>query len=570
MDPSSTDPRPDKSSEGAPSGGWTAWLRAAPWIASAVLLGSVFYKAWVGDDAAITARVIDNLLHGYGLRWNVDERVQAFTHPLWALLLIPLMACGIGWYPALIALGLSTTAAAVSGVSYLSRLRPMLGVLVLSVLGFSRAFLDYSTSGLENPLAACLIVALLIVVPPAVASARDVRRVAFVVALLALTRLDLVLLGLPACGYVMFRAARAGARARSLAAALTLGVLPLILWEGFSLSYYGFPFPNTAYAKLNTGIAQDRLLRLGIDYFCYTLAHDPWTLIAALGLTVALFAFRVSPAALALGVGALTYYAYVLWIGGDFMGGRFFVAPLVLLAGLIVSHHVALPRRIEAFAVAGALILGTLLWLLPLLRPVAPRRYGPVDERATYAKSTGLLRVLLTRTPGVDHNWLRRGAQWREDAAANGDDQGPAYRHGYAIGMLGLAAGPHVHIIDHLALTDPFLARLPAAYDPKIQPGHFERMGQWSAKQPVTLHCPLEYEVCRFWRDYEQTLRTSVCALDDVNLCQYWQALRTVTQAELSSNERWRAILELNLGRLDHLIDRRRYREASLEYPGER
>jgi hypothetical protein len=95
-------------------------------------------------------------------------------------------------------------------------------------------------------------------------------------------------------------------------------------------------------------------------------------------------------------------------------------------------------------------------------------------------------------------------------------------------------------------------------------------MGQWSAKQPVTLHCPLEYEVCRFWRDYEQTLRTGVCALDDASLCQYWQALHTVTHAELFSKERWRAMLELNLGRLDHLIDRRRYREASLEYPGER
>jgi hypothetical protein len=81
MDTSPTDPMPEESSEVVPRGRWTTWLRAAPWIASAVLLGSVFYKAWIGDDAAITARVIDNLLHGYGLRWNVDERVQAFTHP---------------------------------------------------------------------------------------------------------------------------------------------------------------------------------------------------------------------------------------------------------------------------------------------------------------------------------------------------------------------------------------------------------------------------------------------------------------------------------------------------------
>jgi arabinofuranosyltransferase len=479
---------PEESSEVASSGRWS---RAAPWVVAAVLLGSVMYKAWVGDDAAITVRVIDNLLHGYGLRWNVDERVQAFTHPLWALLLVPPMVSGLGWYAALIVLSVSTTTAAISGMVYLARLRPLLGVLALSVLGFSRAFLDYSTSGLENPLAACLIVALLAVLPPEEVSANDVRRVAFVVALLALTRLDLVLLGLPACGYVLFRAAQAGARARWLSSALALGMLPLILWEVFCVAYYGFPFPNTAYAKLNTDIAQSRLLQLGIDYYSYTLARDPWTLIAALGLAVAAFLFRVGPATFALGAGALAYYAYVLWIGGDFMGGRFFVAPLVLLAGLVVSRHLALPRRIEVFSLAGALILGALFWLLPLLRPVAPSRYGPLDERATYAKSTGLLRVLGTRASGVQHNWLLRGAQWREQAA-DADGPRPVYRHAHAVGMLGLAAGPHVHIVDHLALTDAFLARQ-TADQKSVPPSVTTTRARSRADAPCRSHNPAHW-----------------------------------------------------------------------------
>ena len=42
--------------------------------------------AWVGDDAYFTFRTIDNFVHGYGLRWNIAERVQAYTHPLWMLL----------------------------------------------------------------------------------------------------------------------------------------------------------------------------------------------------------------------------------------------------------------------------------------------------------------------------------------------------------------------------------------------------------------------------------------------------------------------------------------------------
>ena len=44
-------------------------------------------NSWIGDDAFITFRVVDNFVHGYGLTFNPAERVQAYTHPLWMLLL---------------------------------------------------------------------------------------------------------------------------------------------------------------------------------------------------------------------------------------------------------------------------------------------------------------------------------------------------------------------------------------------------------------------------------------------------------------------------------------------------
>ena len=66
-------------------------------------------------------------------------------------------------------------------------------------------------------------------------------------------------------------------RGRALGAA-ALGQLPFILWEIFSLVYYGFPFPNTAYAKLNTGIPRIELLQQGGKYLLSSLRHDPLTL----------------------------------------------------------------------------------------------------------------------------------------------------------------------------------------------------------------------------------------------------------------------------------------------------
>jgi hypothetical protein len=43
--------------------------------------------AWLCDDAAITLRTVLNVTHGFGLTYNIVERVQTFTHPLWLALL---------------------------------------------------------------------------------------------------------------------------------------------------------------------------------------------------------------------------------------------------------------------------------------------------------------------------------------------------------------------------------------------------------------------------------------------------------------------------------------------------
>ncbi len=43
--------------------------------------------AWLNDDSMFTIRTILNWLDGYGPVFNLGERVQAYTHPLWFLLL---------------------------------------------------------------------------------------------------------------------------------------------------------------------------------------------------------------------------------------------------------------------------------------------------------------------------------------------------------------------------------------------------------------------------------------------------------------------------------------------------
>ena len=70
-----------------------------------IIFVGVFLNAfWLGDDSFITFRTLDNFLNGYGLRWNIDERVQSYTNPLWMFYVLPFYAVtGDIYYAALIA-----------------------------------------------------------------------------------------------------------------------------------------------------------------------------------------------------------------------------------------------------------------------------------------------------------------------------------------------------------------------------------------------------------------------------------------------------------------------------------
>src|SRR5205085_6779699 len=125
------------------------------------LLTLVFFAvlirtAWISDDAAITLRTILNVTHGFGLTFNIAERVQTFTHPLWLGVLtagyvatrhLYATTFGMSMLFSLYAFRVALTRAASS----------MHAVVAAIALLLSRAFVDFSTSGLENPLSCVLL-----------------------------------------------------------------------------------------------------------------------------------------------------------------------------------------------------------------------------------------------------------------------------------------------------------------------------------------------------------------------------------------------------------------------------
>ena len=472
--------------------------------------------AWLNDDSIFTIRTILNWLDGYGPVFNIGERVQAYTHPLWFLVLSFFLAISNSIYLAVflasLALSLATVAIVIGRIStsFIS------GVFAMLALLCSKAFIDYSTSGLENPLSH-----LLLALACYCAFAFDQRPqkklliwFSLSVAAVFLTRNDLVLCLTPIIFYVFLRAK---SLKLSYWPAIGIGCIPILAWLGFSILYYGFPFPNTAYAKLGNGIDQMDLIAQGRFYFLDSLIWDPITLIViVLGFLIALRSTRLIQM---LALGVFAYLLYILVIGGDFMSGRFFSAPFLLM--VIGIAHTPLSTRLTLWILVPLTALG--LWNVstailgesPRIPLIPPFPNGIADERRVHHTFYSVANFLEEK-PTYLINPKR---------SMTGDTQIEVMCHAAA----GLREGPALHIVDVCGLADPLLSRLPARRDREWRIGHFER------------DVP---------SGYLESIRTHNNLIVDDATRQYYDAIKLVTQGPLFSWERIKMILLLNFNRI--------------------
>lgn len=519
-----------------------------------VFLVVLFRTAWISDDALISLRTVLNVTNGFGPTFNITERVQTFTHPLWlALLTLAYLISGHLYY------GTFALSMACAGGAFWLAIRraatPMQALVVAVVLLWSRAFIDFSTSGLENPLSYLLLalfVGLFAKEPRG--GRRWLTSLWALAALLYLTRPDDLLLVLPMLLVACWRTRRIG----TIAASAAVGLLPAAVWTFFSLIYYGFPFPNTAYAKLAMGISGTEIRSQGLLYLIDSLDRDPLTLTTIAFAVLLAIVVRAAPSragerdaagaasevesaasrvitARALAAGLVLYLAYVVSIGGDFMAGRFLAVPL-FGAALVLGWFVTGPRALwggaaAIFVVVGSTSMHVPLWSDSRFDDSAAKPNGIVDERGVYFREQSLVRA--TRATFRNPNWP--SADWQRPAPRVFDTCG-------LMGISGIELGAYAHLLDECALADPLLARLPAVYRATWRPGHYARM---------------------IPAGYRESLETSDNQLADPLLRKYYDHLRVITRSDdLFSKARLKSILRMNLGAYDHFIDTAFYRHA--------
>ncbi len=465
--------------------------------------------AAVTEDAFITFRVIDNAINGYGPVWNVGERVQVFTHPLWALLLLAFSALTGSIFHTALALSLVLTLVCIALIARNSvgRWTALWAVLALF---FSEAFVEYSSASLENALAHALVAALVVVWSRFRA---EHQQRAWVVALwaglLVVTRHDFGLLVGPVVASLLIRS-----RGRDRWLMLVAAALPLVIWSAFSLVYYGSLWPNSAYAKLNNGMSLVESFRASEPYFRDLIKYDS---VSALVIVVAVIrgllqgSWRMRP----LAFGLMLYVLYIGSAGGDYMGGRLFSAPLVMAVALL-----ALNVRLRWWWSAPMWIAATFAlglhrgWIVKDVHPHAEARM--MSQHAWMYPFTGWL-AETRRADFSNMPWGEQGLKAR------------AEKHKVvakcAVGLYGFNAGPNVHIVDPLAIGDGYLSRLPSKKP--SYPGHFERA---------------------FPEGYLDTVVSRTDQLRDPSLRILYEKIRLIETAPLFDSARLQAIWLLNTG----------------------
>ena len=440
-------------------------------------------NAWMGDDAFITLRTVDNFVNGYGLRWNVVERVQSYTHPLWMFLITPFYFVTREPYFTTLAISFVVSLVTMYLLLYkVARDKNTAFLLGLTMI-CSKAFVDYAVSGLENPLTYLLIVVFGIVYFQDKRTHKWLLTLSFIASLSMLNRLDTLLLYLPALLYALFQTKHRGKGILYM----LVGALPIITWEIFSLLYYGFLFPNTAYAKLSTGVSTGAYIYQGFFYFIDAIKTQP-IMIATIVATIYLILRtqgREKIRNLMLMAGMILYLLYILKVGGDFMSGRFFTLPFML--AVVLLAHTYTFKKTHAQIVYGCVAV---LLVYTLISPYSVTKnridcedidrfheenpfwenYGVLDERAFYFCQNGFLRIF-------------QGVDVPADAMRNIALEDTMFvKVEGAVGMKGYYAGPEFYVVDYHALSNPLLSRLEIV-EKRSQSGHqaigkcFQRCG---------------------------------------------------------------------------------------------
>jgi len=478
-----------------------------------ILLGlyllSIINSAWLSDDSFISLTQIVNFHNGDGLVYNFNERVQAFTHPSWFFLISFVTYITGDYYYTIIFISILLSISAVSIIIYYAHLQKniLAGIIGITLLLFSKAFIDYTTSGLENPLSYFLFVVIIYILLMNREISKSLLIITYItMVLLFLNRMDYALILFPIVIYMIMLY-----KSKNITPILIASLITSI-WFIFSIFYFGHFFPNTYYAKLGAGYPISEFIKRGINYYYVQYNNDPITLVTIFtGIFLGLMQKGVIRAT---SIGLILYLLYFFKSGGDFMQGRFFAVPVIIAVFSIVTYLSQIKLLTYHLFIILIILFLSLNYTSPLF---VDNKYnnnifilGVADERGFYFQRYGLI--------APNRKWpkitlLSKNKPEKVEVVCGG------------LGAFGLSNRDKIHYIDNCALTDPLLSQLPAIKDPDWRTGHQYR------------NIPT---------NYREAILDKNIHLQDKALDSLYQDIRIVTQGDLFSKDRLNTIYKIN------------------------
>ncbi len=439
-----------------------------------VFLAWLYRGFWV-DDAFISMRYVLQFVSGNGLVYNIGERVEGYSNFLWIMLLALARWLGFDLVVAAKVLGAALGVACI-GITWLLARGLPLRMVSPCMVAVSPAFVAWSMGGLETHLFALLLGASAWALLRSDEARLDPLAGALL-GLLALARPEGLMFVVLAVGFRLWRWWRGAPslqRTEWLGVAL-MGVI-VVAFYAWRLAYYGYPLPNTVYAK-SMGLLNPRAWMEGAYYVLQSLLLTG----GALGVVIALGAAvwrGLSVRLQFVGVALSGYAAFTVVGGGDWMPLQRFLAHVMPLVAVMI--HAGLAALVE---------------LLPIAR-----------QRLALMTLVGVqVGALLFQT--LDLRFVQGVGAGGEDMAFVGGERMVAYLRERAApedviavdvaGLLAYALPLEQRILDLNGLTDAHIAHRP----PQFPRGFFGRgdgFGKWDvdyvlAQQPRFVQVSLQF-----------------------------------------------------------------------------
>ena len=520
------------------------------WLLLAIFGLVVLAVSWNSDDAFHAYVMARNLVEGNGFVYNAGYRVTATTCPLFTLIVA--LGYALFGHMSFIGIGFGVLFSTMAAYIIIFKLCPKMinAVLAVGIMLGSYCFMCYTTAGLENSLLFFLGALFFnYFFSHAQFTHKGLLYLAFLLSLVAMTRMDAVLIFIPAIciGYLIKTKAKWGTR---FLCGL-LGLLPFIAWEIFSVIYYGYPFPNTMYIKLNTGLEKADYIVKGFDFIYQSGMMDILLVMLPLFFIV-LSIIKKNRDAILLAVGIVIYDIYVISIGGDFMLGRhltvqFFLAliGLTYLGNQYEFIHefkkckVNLTQFLMTVCVIG-LVFGS------CVRPIVKEYLydstwddtgtGVSDEKYHYYHYSGLIPYTYNLIANQKNMHIEMA--WPEieviDSFRAAGDIG-----NYSWGVSGMTAYYEMdkgtmYLTDRYGLMDPLLSHLPAIKHEHWRVGHMVRL------EPD---------------GYPESIASGENLIENESLHEFYDKVLLIIAGDIWDPERLQTVWSMNMGQYDYLIE---------------